>query len=251
MLSSQAAARLLLAVLAAAVLLSEIGCVHTYQPMSGLHDPVIVDIQAPNFTDVNLTIHCIPGVDLSPQEASVLCENVGVLFRNQGAKVRTVTTSRALQDDALGGELGESAAEEDAEAPTDLLLELRGRRLNESNDPLLWALCYASLTMVPAVSEFTFAQDAVVRDGSGFLLSTDTVQGRIVRQFGGSVWLGNRILDRLVREERDEVTGDAAKNDLSEDLYRQLSQMVYNAKVQWQVLQAASPPDAVEESSWR
>ena len=115
----------------------------------------------------------------------------------------------------------------------------------------MWALCYASFTLVPAVSEFTFAQDAVVRDGSGFLLATDTVQGRIVRQFGGSVWLGNRILDRLIREDADEVTRDAAKNDLSDDLYRQLSQMVYNAKVQWQVLQEASPSDAAEEASWR
>ena len=64
-----------------------------------------------------------------------------------------------------------------------------------------------------------------------------------------TVWLGNRILDRLIREDADEVTRDAAKNDLSDDLYRQLSQMVYNAKVQWQLLQEASPSDAAEEAS--
>jgi len=239
------------AVFAAAVILTGSGCVHTYQPMSGLHDPVIVDIQAPNLADVSLTVYCVPGPDLSPQEASVLCQHVGTLFTNQGAEVRTVTSSRALQADDLGSALDARDAEEDPAPTTDLVLELRGRRLNESNDPLMWALCYASFTLVPAVSEFTFAQDAVVRDGSGFLLATDTVQGRIVRQFGGSVWVGNRILDRLFREDADEVTGDAAKNDLSDDLYRQLSQLVYNAKVQWQVLQEASPSDAAEEASWR
>ena len=251
MLSSVAAARILPAVFASTVLLSVSGCVHTYQPMSGLHDPVIVDIQAPNFTGVSLTVYCVPGPDLSPQEASVLCQHVGTLFDNQGAEVRTVTSSRGLQDDDLIGMTEEDNEGEDAIPTTDLILELRGRRLSESNDPLLWTLCYATFTLVPAVSEFTFAQDAVVRDGSGFLLATDTVQGRIVRQFGGAVWVGNRLLDRLIREDADEVTGAAAKNDLSNDLYRQLSQLVYNAKVQWQVLQEASPPDAAEEASWR
>ena len=90
---------------------------------------------------------------------------------------------------------------------------------------------------MPAVSESTFAQEVVIRDGSGALISSDTLQGRIVSRFGVGTWGVNKVLDLGWREPADELTGDAAKRDLSQDLYQQLSQLVFNAKMRWEVSQ--------------
>ena len=99
---------------------------------------------------------------------------------------------------------------------------------------------------MPAVTESSFAQDVTIRDGTGFLLSTDTLEGRLLRRFGVGAWATNKLLNRTVRSEDEKITPDSAKEDLSADLYRQLSQLVFNAKVQWRVQQEATP-----EASWR
>jgi len=214
--------------------------VHVYQPVAGLQSPAVVDPSAANFVDLKLSVYCLPGDFLEPQEASALCQKVSLLFENQGAVVQTSTTARGLRDGDLAAELGQTDAE--AGGPADLVLEIRSRRLHQSNDTLWWAASLSTLTIVPAITESTFAQDVVVRDASGFVLVSDSLQGRLVRRFGVGAWAGNAVLNKLLREEPDKVTQDSAGEALSDDLYRQLSQLVFNADVQRRVLQ--------ESASW-
>ena len=246
------------------------GCLHVYQPMSGLHDPVVIDPQQPNFQDVRLTVYCAPGDHLNAEETRTLCRRVGTLFENQGAVVLTYTRNRLQVEQAREEEEAALAASEsesesegavDAtgvsrgtdEAPTDLVLELRSRQTHAASDPVSWVLCAGSFTLVPGVTESSFATDVVIRDGTGFLLARDTLEGRLVRYFGVGSWATNRIVDLLWREDEDELTGDAVNQDLSADLYSQLSQLLFNAKMQWQVrqegLRAAGGAGAAESTS--
>ena len=204
---------------------------HVYEPLSGLHRPIVIDTGLANFQDLRLAIYCPPGDLLNPSEAASLCRNVGTLFENQGASVTTaILDYRLLAEDPVEGT-------DDPAPTTDLILELRARELHQSNNPVSWLLCLWTFTLVPAVSESTFAQEVVIRDGSGALISSDTLQGRIVRRFGVGTWGVNKVLDLGWREPEDELTGDAAKRDLSQDLYQQLSQLVFNAKMRWEVSQ--------------
>ncbi len=215
------------------------GCVvHTYQPMSGLHRPVIIDPQREtNFDDLAVQVTCVPKELLSLQQASALCQKVGVLFENQGA---LVTTSVGGPPDE-GDDDDDDDDASDEQAPRDLLrLELRARQIHQARHPLTWAAMLASFTLVPAFTEFTFEQDVVVRDGSGSLLATDTLRGRVVHYYGFGAWFSNKVLDWTVREDADEVVGDHADRALSDDLYRQLSQTVFNAKIQQSTLRVPS-----------
>ena len=76
---------------------------------------------------------------------------------------------------------------------------------------------------------------------SGFLLATDRYRGRLVERFGAGVWVGNWVLDRFIREPEERLTGEAASTDLSNDLYRQLSQLVFNARMRQEALQLQAP----------
>lgn len=208
--------------------------------MSGFQGPVVVDPQAPNFTDVSLTVVCDRGDLLSAAEARTLCQHVGTLFEIQGAQV----TTRTAGELAGGFDLGVDEPTEDpadAPPPTDLTLELTSRKLHAGDDPVSWWLFLMSATVVPAVTERSFAVDVVVRDESGFLLVSDSLQGRIVRRLGVGAWGTNVLLDRFLREDEDHVAGNAAHEDISADLYGQLGQLVFNAKMQWEVLRLASP----------
>lgn len=225
--------------LALLLCLAATGCVRVYQPMSGLNRPVVVDPQAANFRDVRLSVYCVPGDVVNARQAGVLCQNVGALFENQGAAVTTYTRGRL----ELAGDDDELAGTPDAEgsAPTDLALELRSRLVHEAVDPLSWVFCLMTSTLLPAVSESTFAIDTEVRDGTGFLLARETLQGRLVERFGIGTWAVNRVADLTWRSDDEKLTQDAANHDLSDDLYRQLSQILFNARMQWEVLQAANP----------
>lgn len=211
------------------------GCVHVYEPMSGLHRPVVIDTHAANFTDLRLDVVCPAGGAVNSAEAQLLCDRVGKLFETQGATVTTAASRGA-------GATGEDDAVPEAAVPaTDLVMELRSRELHTSNDPLSWILCMATATLVPAVTESTFAQDIVIRDSTGFLIASDSLQGRIVRTFGLGTWAGNALLDVVWRKKADELTEKAMTADLSADLYTQLSQILFNAKMRWRVLQEATP----------
>lgn len=210
------------------------GCVRLYQPLSGLHRPIVVDPQADNLPDVRLTVRCIPGDELSQPEAGVLCQRVGRLFENQGAQVRTLASTRAPTAEDTYGDGG------DRPRPVELTLELRAREEYASGYPLSWLACIASFTIVPGVTETTFVQDVVIRDGSGFLLANDSLKGRLITRFGAGVWIGNKLLD-VTRKREDRITGDAFEEDLSGDLYGQLSQMVFNARMRATVLLESAP----------
>ena len=204
--------------------------------MTGLHEPVVIDTRVENFSDLHLTVHCVPGGLLSRQEASALCQKVGVLFENQGAAARTIDTVGRV-DELLDAGVGEVDV---SEVRTDLTLELRAREVHRARHPLSWAFAFATFTLVPIVREQSFAQDVVIRDGGGFLLASDTLEGRIVTRTGAGPWAGNVVAD-LFRDEDQKLLGNAAERDLSSDLYRQLSQLMFNAKMQWQVMNESLP----------
>lgn len=210
-----------------------------YHPMSGFHRPIVVDTQAPNFTDTELLIHCVPGKYLGKGATRELCRKVQVLFENQGAKVTAIATTGINPED-----LEDVEPEEGDPTPreTKLVIELRARKIHESYHPWSWLACFASFTIVPGVNEFTFAQDVVVKDGEGVLLGRDSMKGRIVKRFGGAHWAVNMVTNLATRKKKDRHSGHAVGRDLSADLYGQLSQQVYNARVQAQVLAEAKPP---------
>ncbi|MED5370588.1 MAG: hypothetical protein VX899_06230 [Myxococcota bacterium] len=218
--------------LLAAALAAGTGCVHAYQPMAGLNGPVVIDTGAQNFPDLQLQIVCNQGDLLNRQEAAVLCQNAATLFRNQGATV----TTRIGNERSYGGAQQES----DSEQRVDLSLELTSREVHTFNDPVMWTLCVLTCSVVPAMSESSFALDVVIRDGTGFLLATETLEGRIIERVGVGIWALNMALD-VLRSDYEKMAEDAAKQDLSNDLYGQLSQLVFNAQSQWEVLQELPP----------
>lgn len=192
---------------------------------------MVVDPQLPNLTDTDLDLRCLRGKLLSNHEAGVLCDKLSTLFENQGALVRT----------ARGAEVPEGgAAPPELESRTELTVELRARETDESKHPLSWVLFVGTFTLVPGVLEQSFAQDVVIRDESGFLLMSDTLEGRLVQRYGFGPWFGTTILD-LTRKKLDRLGKNSASRDLSDDLYGQLSQQVFNAKMRAQVLRQASP----------
>ncbi len=215
----------------ALVLLGMQGCAVTvYQPMAGLHSPVVVNPQAPNFVGTKLTVYCVQSEMLNREETRMLCRRVGRLFENQGALVET-TTSGAT--DELSGGFGEQASQP---VTSELVMELRSRQLHKARDSMGWTICLLTSTLAPCVSEESFATDVTIRGADGFLLAEESFQGRIIRKVGVGPVVGNWLLDWLWRDEDEKLGPNSAQDDLSEDLYGQLSQLTYNARVQQTVL---------------
>ena len=92
-------------------------------------------------------------------------------------------------------------------------MELSSRMLHSENSTILWILCWASATLIPAVTESTFSQEVVLRDADGFLLGSDSLQARMVRYFGLGYWGINGLMDLVVRDKDEQLTGGAAKTD--------------------------------------
>ena len=195
-------------------------------------------MQAPNFTDTEILVHCVPGDYLGKGASRELCQKVAVLFENQGAKVQALASTGVNPDD-----LEDVSQNEGDPTPRDtkLVVELRARRIHESYHPWSWLACFASFTIVPGMNEFTFAQDVVIKDSDGVLLARDSMKGRIVKRFGGAHWAINMLTNLATRKKKDRHSGHALGRDLSHDLYGQLSQLAYNARVQSQVLAEAKP----------
>ena len=209
------------------------GCVTTtvYQPLSSLQRPAIVDPRLANFEGMRLLVRCVPGDYLKAPDADLLCRKVGALFRNQGARVET--------DVPRNGRLSRRLQEG---AQPDLVVELSSRLLHKDTSGPLWALTVLSLTLVPAFTEYSVAQDVSIRDASGFLLASDSLKARFIEYFGAGVWGVNWVLDTLVRPPEEELTGDAPARDFSRDFYAQLSQLAFNARVRSDVLRSFEPP---------
>jgi hypothetical protein len=196
------------------------GCVTVYQPLVSLQRPVVVDPQIANFEGQRVLVRCIPGDYLQPSDAVQLCRNVRTLFANQGAEV-DVEIPRP----------GASARDEQGGPKADLIIDLKAR-----------------LVHVPAITEFTFAQEVIILDSSGFQLASDTLQGRFVRYCGVGLWAVNGALDLLVRSDAEDLTGDSAQKDFSRDFYGQLSQLAFNARMRSLVIRGFEEPAPRQES---
>lgn len=231
--------------LAALVLAS--GCVTTYQPLTSLQRPVVLNPERHNFEDVELNLRCIPSDDdaISGGESETLCTSLKQLFVNQGAKVTAVVEgdeplaeNEDLEDRPSRQR---SRAKATAEPPRHgLMIDLTARRLHYDNWPIYWVLSVASATLLPAITEATFAQDIVIRDAKGVLLGSDSLQARFVRYFGLGAWALHSVLN-LFRSSDEQISNAAAKRDFSKDFYGQLSQLVFNAHMKERALNDFAP----------
>jgi hypothetical protein len=217
------------------------GCVTMYQPLTSLQRPVAVDPTIQNFAGTRMLVRCTPSEYLDDYDSQVLCRTVGRLFQNQGATVDTEVPVA-----------GRAARERDEDQRPDLIVELSSRLLNQQESVVLWILCISTSTLVPAVSEFSFAQDIRVRDASGTVLVADSLQARFTRYTGIAVWGVNWVLDLIVRPEGERLTGDIPNREFSKDLYGQITQLVLNAQMRSTVLRGfeqratpTPPPDGV------
>jgi len=206
------------------------GCVTVYQPLVSLQRPVVVDPRVANFEGQRILVRCIPGDYLKPTDALQLCRNVRSLFTHQGAQVETEVPRPGSAGDEEGG------------PKADLIIDLRARLVHEESSALLSVASVMTFTLVPSISEFTFAQDVTIRDSSGFQLASDTLQGRFVRYNGVGIWAVNNALDLLVRSDEEDLTGDAAKKDFSRDFHKQLSQLAFNARMRSLVMSGFEEP---------
>lgn len=212
-------------------------CVTVYQPVTTLQRPVTVDPGLPNLEGLNLLVRCVPSGDGADQgESEELCQNMQQLYSNQGARVET-----EVPEEEGGGATKGGFEDWGEKAKPDLVIELRARRLHWENSPVLWALCYASLTLVPAITEATFAQDVSIRDADGFLLIQDTLQARFIRYFGLGFWAVNGLLDLLVRPKGQGLVGNNHKTDFSRDFHGQMSQLAFHARMRERVLKSFEP----------
>jgi len=205
------------------------GCVTAYQPLVSLQRPLAVDPEIANFEGQKILIRCVPGEYLEPSDAQLLCRKLRTLFANQSATVEVEVPRQ-------------NASASETSFKADLIIELRARLLHHGDSVLNWLLCYASFTLIPAVTEFEFAQDITVRDSSGFMLGTDSLQGRFVRSFGFGVWALNGLLDLIVRPKEEAVTGDGHKKDFSKDFFGQVSQLAFHARMRAAVMNEFDKP---------
>ena len=181
------------------------GCVDVYQPMSGLHRPIAIDVGYANFTDLALSVRCLPSAALDTGDAGKLCQRIARLFENQGARVQV------LRADAPPIEEPEDAAPDEKKADKPraaLAIDVRAREIRRESTtliPWLWSI----------TTDYTVAQDISIRDETGFLLVQDTFVCRFVNRLG--------------------FMSDADEQ-FSADFYGQLSQLALNAKVRHRVL---------------
>ena len=209
------------------------GCVTVYQPLVSLQRPVPIDPQLANFQGQRFLIRCVSGEYLVPADAQRVCTKVRSLFSVQGAEVALEVPSE-----------GSPASAVQLEPRPDLVIELRSRLLHRENSKLLWILSATTFTLVPTIAEYTFAQEVTIRDSAGFVLASDSLQGRFVKYFGLGVWAVNRVADFLVRAEDEKLTGNQAPQEFTRDFYRQISQLTFDAHMRSLVLRGFQPQPA-------
>jgi hypothetical protein len=214
------------------LLLCASGCVTVYQPMVGLQRPVAVNPELANFQGLTLLVRCHE----SPEaQADLLCKKLRTVFNNQGATVGVEVVRP-------------KTVPLDRPARPDLIIDIKSRKLAEENSFLLWLMFVASLTLSPAVTDATWAQDITIRDNEGFLLSQETWQSRFVRYTGLGAVLVTAIGDWLIRPKSEQLGGNVAAEEFSKDFYAQLSQLAFNARMRQTLTRsfdapASSPPE--------
>lgn len=214
-------ARLIFAV--AVVACATTGCVTTYQPLLALQRPLAINPELANFEGQKVLVRCLPGEYLDAADAERLCRQVRTLLTSQSATVEVEVPKK-------------NAGFATTSFKPDLVIELNARLLNEDNRPWWWLICFASFTLIPATSEYEFAQDITIRDASGFMLASDSLQGRFVQQFGLGVWGVNGLLDLIVRPKGQAITGNGYQRDFSKDYFGQVSQLAFHARMRAKVM---------------
>lgn len=190
------------------------GCsVVVYQPLMGLQEPVLADLQQANLSGTQVLLSCAAA---DAVDARRLCQRLEPLFSNQGAVVRT-------QSDAPD--------EGVAPLPVDLRVELVGTQVEEEGGTGSAAMAYMFLNLLPLSRESTFVQDVTVRDGQGFLLASRRLEGRLIEHFGVAYWVMTHLLNWVARGPAEQIGEQASKADMSRDLYGQLCQTVIAAQV--------------------
>lgn len=200
------------------------GCVTVYQPLSSLQKPTAVERSETTFKDQRILVRCYSGDYLNRADAQRLCSKVAALFANQGAEVAHLVPYAEGGLTEVGGK------------PADLIIELRSHLEHLENPGIMWVACALTCSLIPGYTEYSFTQDISIRDADGFELASDSLQAKFTEYTGAAIWTVNRILDLLVRVDGDEITGGAAQRDFSNDFYRQLNQLAFNAKVRAEVL---------------
>lgn len=209
------------------------GCVNVYQPLVGLQNPVVVDTQSPNFAGLHVVVRCVPEDFLDERDAGILCTRMEELFVAQGATVKTISAKTKAADEEEEGE----PTEVEAPLPEDTItVELRAKKVNADTSALLWVFSILTVSLVPAMSEYTYVQEVVVRDRRGVRLASAELKGRLVRYYGLGAWAGTRLTNLIFRDDEEDITNRAFRQGISNDLYGQVSQMVFNARMRQRVL---------------
>jgi len=159
--------------------------------MSGLQRPSPIDLTRPNLTNVPVQLTCIPSAVDDSSDARQLCERLGTLLMNQGA---------TLLDDLQESKIAE----------LDDYLELRlSSRYLFKREQSSW-IRLATFTIFddePTLDEFAVELKVELLDKHQFLLARDKLVARFKQELGFE---------------------DNAANAFSNDLYRQVTQLVFN-----------------------
>ena len=211
------------------------GClsVTVYQPQKAIHRPVVVMPAETNFTALKILVRChADDDDLHPDDASKLCNGLAEDFRRQGAESESVVPS------------GKSYVEPEVfdGARPDLVVEIESKIDHEYEYGAMAAASILTLTLVPSVNEQTFSQRVVVFGRDNSVLNEEVFRERFIEYNGIGVWSVNYLLDWFVRDDNNQMSGDAAAKDFTRDFYGQIRQMTFNAKVRSEVLGLLAPP---------
>jgi hypothetical protein len=220
--------------LLAAACVGSSGCatVTLYEPMSALQRPVLVHPAADNFSGTRILLRCLSNDDLPTGDADKVCRNLATTLQRQGAVCESIVPRG--QDDARSASLFEGAG-------PDLIIELDAKTEHHADYPLLGLVSVISLTMVPSVEEHTYKQEIVVRGRDRSVLVSDVFRARFVEYTGLLVWSLNGIADLFLRDDDNDLGGDAAKKDFSRDFYQQSAQLAFNARVRSELLGLTTP----------
>jgi hypothetical protein len=230
-----------------AFIVVETGCAVTlYQPMGTLQRPTAVNIDDPNFEDARVLVRCLPSDGFPAPDAEKACRQIARSLQQQGAETETIVprnVDEGLPADAFDGRGAE------------LTVEVSSRTEHSQAWPLLSAASCVTLTAVPDVYESTFVQDVTIRARNQTVLAEETYRARLITYTGCLVWSVNGILDWAFRDDQNDLTSDGGNKAYSRDLYRQIAQLAYNARVRSDLLGLTVPrrrqssPPAVGASS--
>lgn len=206
-----------------------LGCltVTIYQPQHAIHRPVVVDRAADNFAGMKILVRCVSHDEhMPPASASKMCGKVAEEFNQQGAETEIVVP--------VGATFVEPRVFEGA--LPDLSVEIVSRIEHSYLNPFTLGIAIATLTLAPAIEEYTFSQRVRVLGRDGSVLTEEVFRERFVDYTGIGVWTTNYLLDWFVREKSEALSGDAPKKDFTRDFYGQIRQLAFNARIRSEVL---------------